>query len=177
MRLFEEYIRDLDEASMVTLGGLLEINPKNPEVYDSFDKRMSEVHESAIGFDPYIDYRNCYNRLRSEYNKYGKLIIAVDFDDTLCTNGNANPLVVDLMRRWKDNAEIVVWTSRNEGMQSEVKSFLEQEGLDFAGINIDIKDFGSRKIYANVYVDDRAGLQMTYQMLSELIEEIESKNI
>lgn len=33
--------------------------------------------------DYFLSDENCYQRLKEEYQKYGKLIFCVDFDDTL----------------------------------------------------------------------------------------------
>lgn len=169
------FLSDKATRKLVNTLGPIETNPNNPEVYDSFDKRKAEMHESVSSMDPYLDYGRAYKRIESEYYKYGKLIVAVDFDDTLCTNGRANQCMKDLIIRVKPYADIIIWTSRNDSLLGEVRDFLEREEIPYDGINEDVLNFGSRKMFANIYLDDRGGLATSYQILLDLVNKLESQ--
>lgn len=133
--------------------------------------------------DFYRDYQNVYNRLKQEYIKYGRLIILVDFDDTLY-NTYAQPNrsyeeVAQLVRRWKPYAQIIIWTVSQPERYLFIESYLKEINVPFDGINIDGCVNGQyilpgvRKVYANATLDDRCGLATVYQALYELVLEIE----
>lgn len=127
--------------------------------------------------DYYLDSNNAYQRLEEEYFKYGKIIIACDYDDTLYDfhkRGRGYNDVLQLLQRWKSHAQIIIWTGNGENKFEEIKDYLLQNNIPYDGINCDsdIRVDG-RKIYANVYLDDRSGLSETYGMLRKLIEKIE----
>lgn len=96
-------------------------------------------------------------------------IIAVDFDGTLCYGerypkiGSPNTqLISKLISEKKKGAEIVLWTCR-EGLElTNALIWLNRQGLSVDSVNTNrpgmIAAFGgdSRKIFANVYIDDRA---------------------
>jgi hypothetical protein len=87
-------------------------------------------------------------------------------------------LLINLLQRWQDYAEIIIWTGNGEDKYADIRSYLDENYIPYNGINCDssIKT-GSRKIYANVILDDRAGLLETYEMLLKLIMKIESGEI
>jgi len=130
--------------------------------------------------DVYLNKDSSYNRLYEEYNKYGTLIIAVDFDDTLFDFHNKggdysqlHQLIRDL---YKINCYIIVWTG-NENI-SLIRDFMIENYIPYHSINenhVIFKDKNPRKIYANVYLDDRGGLKQVYKELSKLIKIINNK--
>lgn len=125
--------------------------------------------------DKYLNPLNSSNRLVEEYKKYGSLIIAVDFDDTLY-NFHNDPdakfdMVAELVRKMKSiNCEIIIWTG-NQNTEF-VKEFLANNNIPYDLINEDsevakkwVIDKGyppPRKLYANAYLDDRGGLAQVY---------------
>lgn len=131
--------------------------------------------------DFYLNSNNAYKRLEDEYLKYGKLIIACDYDDTLYDfhkKGRTYNDVINLLQRWKDYAEIIIWTGNGEEKYDDITKYLEENDIPFNGINCDSNvKVNGRKIYANVYLDDRAGLQEVYGMLEYLITMIEMGEI
>ena len=111
--------------------------------------------------DPYKDFNRCYQRLKSEYEKYDRLIIAVDFDDTVYNTHNNEGWcylgVMQTLLRWKDNAEIICWTASTPDRYELIRSVFNAFGITLSGINCNapgIEDRGP-KIYANIYLDDR----------------------
>ena len=97
-----------------------------------------------------------------------KKVIAVDFDGTICENawpkiGAPNrSLIEQLIEEQKNGAVIILWTCRARGMLKEAVSWAEKQGLKFDYVNqnaperIRAYQNDSRKISADVYVDDRA---------------------
>ena len=107
------------------------------------------------------------------------MIIAVDFDGTLCENKWPNTgmpntkLIKRLIKMRTEGHRVILWTMRthqpfygNESdpvprdLLQEAVTFCENQGLSFDGINepdpYNSKQFGddSRKIYADIYIDD-----------------------
>lgn len=131
--------------------------------------------------DYYIDEGNSYIRLKQEFEKYGKLIIAVDFDDTIINfnSKSINWQLVSLLKRWKPYAEIIIWSCRKEDSYSYIKDVCAEARLEFDKINnpSDLVNFETRKIYANAVLDDRAGLRQVYNDLYKLIGYIEAGEV
>lgn len=127
--------------------------------------------------DYYLSEENCYQRLRAEFQKYGRLIFCVDFDDTVYDFhklGRSYEDVLSLLRRWEPYSEVVILTGNGPEQYPQIEAYLRDKNIRFKGINCDSSvAFGGRKTYANVYLDDRGGLPSVYRMLSRLIDEIE----
>ena len=97
-----------------------------------------------------------------------KRAIAVDFDGTLCENawpniGEPNTALIDqLIEEQKNGAVIILWTCRARRMLKDAISWAERQGLVFDYVNRNVPERirafknDSRKISADVYVDDRA---------------------
>lgn len=129
----------------------------------------------------YLNKTNSRNRLLKEYLAHGKLIIACDFDDTVYNTYEKDweyDTVLELLRRWNDYAEIIVWTGHKEDEWDKIRKHFLLNGVKIKGINVDscAGDFG-RKIYANAYLDDRAGLRAVYEDLEWLIDKIEKGDL
>ena len=102
------------------------------------------------------------------------MIIAVDFDGTLCENrwpgvGAPNTkLILKLIKLRSQGHKIILWTMRthqpygdqNRDLLQEAVDYCEDHGLIFDGVNEpdpqNAATFGndSRKIYADIYIDD-----------------------
>lgn len=96
------------------------------------------------------------------------MIIAVDFDGTLCTNawpdiGRPRSDVIDHVRSARQNgAKLILWTNRRDERLQEALSWCEQHQLAFDAVNENLPEiierFGGdcRKVYADQYIDDKA---------------------
>ena len=96
------------------------------------------------------------------------MIYAVDFDGTLCSYkwpdiGIPNkPLIYILAEKRKHGHSVILWTCRVGDKLKEAVDWCKEQGLEFDAINENIPeirkkfDTDSRKIFANVYIDDRA---------------------
>ncbi len=128
------------------------------------------------------------------------MIIAVDFDGTLCENrwpaiGAPNKKLIERLIEMKwDGHKIILWTMRThepipktEGerdLLQEAIDFCEDNGLIFDAVNApdpdNAKQFGdnSRKIYADIYIDDHnaAGAFMD-QNLIPFVRNLEAQDM
>ena len=96
------------------------------------------------------------------------MIIAVDFDGTLCTDaypeiGDANnKLIWELKNRQAMGDKLILWTCRIGDKLSEAVSWCEDHGLYFDAVNDNLQEtilkWGSnpRKITADIYIDDKS---------------------
>lgn len=95
-------------------------------------------------------------------------IYAVDFDGTLCAYnwpyiGKPNDsLIAYLQSAQKSGTKLILWTCREGDKLDEAIEWCKQQGLEFDAVNENLPEiieaFGgdSRKIFANIYVDDRS---------------------
>lgn len=131
--------------------------------------------------DYYLEENTSLMRLKEEFQKYGKLILAVDFDDTILgyNSGSINSKIATLLKRWKPYAEIIIWSCRREDEYDFILRTCVEAGFVPDKINepSDLVDFGTRKIYANAILDDRAGLKQVYNDLNIIIDWIERGDI
>jgi len=102
-------------------------------------------------------------------------IIAIDFDGTIVQHdfpriGELMPDAKRVINKWADMGwHILVWTCRNnyepdhpdwdQAPIGAVAKFCDEQGLKITGINQQQANLGfyleARKIFANVYIDDR----------------------
>ena len=101
--------------------------------------------------------------------------IAVDFDGTLCKNrfpevGEPNELVIDWVKRQAAaGANIILHTCRENGVKrnllDEALRFCAEQGIKLSAVNENPDNFynekygvqhSGRKLFADVYIDDKA---------------------
>ena len=97
-----------------------------------------------------------------------KKVIAVDFDGTLCTRnwpgiGEPNTeLIKQLAEEQEAGAELILYTCREGKMLKQAVKWCREQGLIFDEVNRNTRErikaykSDSRKISADVYIDDRA---------------------
>lgn len=95
-------------------------------------------------------------------------IIAVDFDGTLCYNvwpgiGDPKVEVIEFIKQEKiKGSKIILWTCREGNLLQEAVSWCANHGIYFDAVNdnlresIDMYEGNSRKIFADIYIDDKA---------------------
>lgn len=100
-------------------------------------------------------------------------IMAIDFDGTLVTDkfpeiGTINRHIWDsALKAQKLGYRLILWTCRNGDYLKEAVEFCSVHGLHFDAINDNIDEvkvlFGgdTRKIFADIYIDDRNGVLCT----------------
>lgn len=101
--------------------------------------------------------------------------VAVDFDGTLCTNafpeiGEPNPVVIGYVRKLAaEGSKIILYTSRENGTRKlldEAVAFCKAQEIPIHAVNenpwnpyaatIGLKPSDGRKVYADLYIDDKA---------------------
>jgi len=110
-------------------------------------------------------------------------ILAIDYDGTLFSGswpeiGAPRKEVIKQVKAFrKSGAEIILWTCREGKSLQEALSRCTEQGLDFDAVNEGTHSekayqqehlksngavFGLRKVYANLYVDDRSPGSIEY---------------
>jgi hydroxymethylpyrimidine pyrophosphatase-like HAD family hydrolase len=95
------------------------------------------------------------------------MIIAVDFDGTICEHkfpeiGEEFPKAIDWLKKWQiAGHKIIIWTCREKPYIQPMLDWLKERGFipDAVNENIDKNlTYGQHKVYADLYIDDRAQL-------------------
>lgn len=96
-------------------------------------------------------------------------IIAVDFDGTLCKEkwpdiGDPNTALIEwLISRQTMGDKLILWTCRVGDMLDHAVMWSLKHGLKFDAVNANlpenIEKYGNdcRKVFADIYLDDKAG--------------------
>jgi len=121
--------------------------------------------------------RKYLNRLVEEWETHGKIIIAVDFDDTVSPyRYNDDEAAKQYDKIWallrdcqQTGAYIVCHTACNPDRHNDIRDVFGLHGISDVCINktpIDLP-YGKEgsKVYANIFLDDRAGLGEAVEML------------
>lgn len=130
----------------------------------------------------YLNKENAFNRLKEEWLKYGKIIVAYDVDSTVLPFHEyeeeddysiIHELIKDL---YALNCTLIVFTAAEENRWNGIKEKLNAKQLPYHYFNEsppEIQGLVKRgKVYANIYLDDRASLYASVELLQELISEI-----
>ncbi len=124
--------------------------------------------------DFYLNSSNSSTRLSDEYEKYGSIVVAYDFDDTVYDfhkKGRTYDQVINLLRELKSiSCFLICWTGQED--IEIVKNYLNDNQIPFDTINENPPFYQStsRKVYANAYLDDRAGLKQVFDELTDLVK-------
>src|ERR1700760_2881388 len=120
--------------------------------------------------DEYLIPNASFLRLYDEYKKYGKLVVAYDFDNTVYDfhkKGNTYTQVIELLQSLSAaRCYMICFTANSDKVF--IESYLRQYYIPFDSVNENPPFFKceERKIYYNVLLDDRAGLVQVYQELT-----------
>jgi thiol-disulfide isomerase/thioredoxin len=127
---------------------------------------MKEYFENNPESVPYLE------RLEAEWKQHGKIIVAVDYDDTISPwklQGFDPKRTIEVLKIAKQTgAYLVVFTACKADRYPEILQYCESIGLEIDTINkapIDLPYGNDSKIYANIFIDDRAGLNEALQIL------------
>lgn len=133
--------------------------------------------------DPYLNNQVTFERLWDEYQKYGKIVVALDFDDTIYDyhkKGREYPAVVDLIKRCQNlGFYICLFTGTPKEKWKDCIAYCESIGIKIHKINENAFPmcFGNDgKMYYNVLLDDRAGLSASYQVLKRVVDKAENQS-
>lgn len=134
--------------------------------------------------DKYLKENSAYERLWAEYQKYNSLVVCCDYDDTLFDfhgTGDSYEMVKQLVRDLHEiGCKIIIW-SGSENI-NDMNIYLRGQNIPWDLINENLIVNGnwvsgkdSRKVYANVYIDDRSGLASVYDDLTKLVSEVKKR--
>lgn len=115
------------------------------------------------------------NRLVTEWLKNGKIIIGCDLDDTIIPYNeelkeNCQKVVNLILQCQTEGIIFLINTARSEQQLKNAKEQVEKLGIEVHGVNemhqTWDKPYGiNGKIYANIFLDDRGGLESNYEIL------------
>lgn len=128
---------------------------------------------------PYLDHDTCVARLLDWHARFGRIIVAYDFDNTVYDyhgRGHDYGEVIELIRRAKREAGVylIVFTG-NENTRF-VRTFLAEHDIPYDAIN-EQAPFAApaRKIYYNLLLDDAAGLASACGYLESYLEALSNQ--
>lgn len=94
-----------------------------------------------------------------------RMILAVDFDGTVVHHafpaiGEALPMAIPVLQALSQRCEIILWTCREGVYLDAAVAWCKESGIKLAGVNVspphlEFRPEGGRKVYADVYIDDR----------------------
>lgn len=109
------------------------------------------------------------------------MIIAVDFDGTLCENrypfaGEPNVALLNVLKQLKRNgeAELILWTCRKGNALDFAVDWCKDHDIEFDAVNENlpriVERFGgdNRKVFADIYIDD-ASMDFSQESLEGLV--------
>lgn len=113
------------------------------------------------------------DRLYNEWITHSKIIIGVDFDDTispwkLAKDEDCQRVIKILKHAKHVGCYIVIHTACNPERYEEIGRYCEQMGLSIDTINqnpIELPYGKQNKPMCNIYIDDRAGLNESLEIL------------
>lgn len=115
------------------------------------------------------------------------MVIAIDFDGTITTENcfpnisELRPHVVEAIKNLQSHGhKCILWTCR-EGIHLErAVSFLHDNDINLSGYNFSPYQLQSRKIVADVYIDDKNVFMVDdvdWYKIEEYILNLEDKNV
>ncbi len=128
---------------------------------------------------PFLNDTACVFRLVDEHKKYGKIVVAYDFDNTIFdyhSKGHDYSELIEIIKVAHNiGCYLICFTAEKD--EEVVSSFLINNQIPYDSINENPPFFKSdaRKIYFNLLLDDRAGLSSAYNQLKDFIHIIINK--
>lgn len=132
--------------------------------------------------------------LQKQYSKYNQLIIAYDFDDTVRERNPDKPYegvvgrhkdVVKLLQRAKEkinNAKFICYTARDHNNPLTIEyitQFCKENNIPLDTINENIITWyeSPSKLFYNIFLDDKAGLETAVYVLENFIDSLATEKI
>lgn len=151
-----------------------------PDTWEELEILLNRTYDNIPIINKTIDHylfsHNCLSRLVEEYYKYGKIIISYDFDDTVHDfhiKGYHYGMVIKLLQELRPYANFICFTASKESRYDYIKEYLSEHSIPIDKLNENIEGTPEgRKIYANIHLDDRAGLGECYLILKDFLDTI-----
>lgn len=132
--------------------------------------------------DPYSYNDHATLRLMKEYYKHKKLIVAVDFDETVFdthSKGYTFDRVFQILDRCqKLGFHLVIFTASEPERYPMMLEYYSNKGVKIDSINknpVDLPYGNHGKIYYNILLDDRAGLGQAMDVLETVLSYAEAQ--
>lgn len=120
------------------------------------------------------------NRLLTEWKTHGKIIVSVDFDDTIFPFRHATQEECDkrieLLKQVKSTgAYIIIHTACNTDRFADIETYCDNKKLPIDGINVTPPSLDlpygrpGSKIYYNINLCDRSGLNEAMNILESAL--------
>lgn len=128
--------------------------------------------------DPYLLTINQVGRLVKEWKQHNGIIVAFDYDNCVFDyhkKGHSYEKVIKQLRSLgRMGCTLICFTCSDPSRFPEIRQHLDSLNLVYHGINIDPDNvpFKGRKIFYNVFYDDRAGLGQIYEVMTRVIQQI-----
>lgn len=114
-------------------------------------------------------------RLFDEWCKHSKIIISLDYDDTIYHWGLDNKEDIDrtiklVQEAYLTGAYIVIFTASNQDRYPEIQKYCEELKIPISSINqnpFELPYGKNGKIYYNINLCDRSGLNQALDILEE----------
>lgn len=123
--------------------------------------------------DEYLKPNSSFIRLFNEYNQYGSLVIAYDFDNTIYDFHKKVETYFNVMQLLRDlkaaGCYMICFTANSDS--EFIHTYLNAFDIPIDALNDNPPFFkcSERKIYFNALLDDRAGLSQVYNELTLLL--------
>jgi len=122
-----------------------------------------------------MENSNIYvQRLYKEWKQHGKIIVGVDYDSTLfpyhtIENQSDIERTISMVKTaYETGAYVVIFTASDPERHDEIRDYCKKIGVHIDSINvnpIDLPYGKTGKIYANIFLDDRAGINEALDIL------------
>lgn len=129
--------------------------------------------------DTFFSTNNAILRLYQEWERHKKLMIAVDFDETIFDfhkKGTDHAMVIKLLKKCNElGFYVTIFSASKPERYNFMRCYMKELGIKIDAINenvIQLPYGNNGKIYYNILLDDRAGLGQAYTVLSSVIEMI-----
>lgn len=132
------------------------------------------MYNSNYNVHPYFT-GGIRQRLKEEYHKYGNLVIGFDFDNTIFDYHNIGgnfKCIIDILKECKDlGFTLCLYTSEPSEEKLKWKiEYCKHFGIEPDYVNESPIFNGTAKPFFNILLDDRAGLENAYEVLSNVID-------
>lgn len=169
MELKEIIAERLDDTSIFqhTAANAEEQREQMMEVVEKVEELISQTFTARVRTSRYT------LRLIEEWRLHSKIIVAVGFDDTI-SPWKLNDMVscekvIGVVKLAREvGAYITIHTTSNKDRYEEIKKYCDSKGLIVDTINANPRELpygNERKVYANIFLDDRAGLDEALETL------------
>lgn len=140
----------------------------------NFKQKENITDMETFNYDYHPNMERYIARLTKEWKEHKKILLAVDFDDTLSPwkfdDFNYQEVFKAIKQAKEIGAYVVIFTACKEERYDYIRKYCKEVGgFEIDGINenvIELPYGNQRKIYYNHLIDDRAGLMQALTILS-----------